>query len=120
MNHVLIPLDQHPSSDAAVERGLRALCMFGDGCARMTLLHIGSESRFPQVRIPEGPWQIERVVRSGNAAAEIVAAAEESQANLIMMVTEGTNGFLDALRGSTTAQVLRQAPCPVLAIPAQP
>jgi nucleotide-binding universal stress UspA family protein len=33
------------------------------------------------------------------------------------MVTEGSHGFLDALRGSTTQQIIRQAPCPVLAIP---
>jgi len=32
------------------------------------------------------------------------------------MPTAGHQGFLDALRGSTTEQVLRKAPCPVLAI----
>ena len=39
-------------------------------------------------------------------------------ANLIMMATAGHQGFLDALRGSTTERVLRHAPCPVLAVPA--
>lgn len=118
MDHVLVPVDHSPDSGSAVERGLRAISMFGGDQSDLTLLHVGSESKFPEVQIPDGPWQVHRVVRKGNAAAEIVATAEESRANLIIMVTEGTHGFLDVLRGTTTAQVLRQAPCPVLAIPA--
>jgi nucleotide-binding universal stress UspA family protein len=35
-----------------------------------------------------------------------------------VMATEGRNGFLDALRGSHSEQVLRQCACPLLAIPA--
>jgi nucleotide-binding universal stress UspA family protein len=34
------------------------------------------------------------------------------------MATEGRHGFLDAVRGSTTERVLREAGCPVLAVPA--
>ena len=94
-----------------------AITMFGGDQAKLTLLHVGSESEFPEVYIPDGTWNIERVVRKGNAAAEIVSVAQECQANLIAMMTEGAHGFLDALRGTTTAQVLRHAPCPVLAIP---
>jgi nucleotide-binding universal stress UspA family protein len=120
MDQVVVPVDHHPDGESAVERGLRAISMYGGDRAKLTLLHIGSESRFPKVHIPDGPWQIQRVARKGNAAAEILAVAEECQANLIIMVTEGTHGFLDVVRGTTTAQVLRQAPCPVLAVPAQP
>lgn len=32
------------------------------------------------------------------------------------MATKGHEGFLDALRGTTTERVLRQAECPVLAV----
>ena len=34
------------------------------------------------------------------------------------MTTDGRDGFLDALRGSHSERVLRQAPAPVLAVPA--
>jgi nucleotide-binding universal stress UspA family protein len=34
------------------------------------------------------------------------------------MSTNGHNGFLDALCGSITEQVLRDAHCPLLAVPA--
>jgi nucleotide-binding universal stress UspA family protein len=39
--------------------------------------------------------------------------------NLIVMSTDGRNGFLDALRGSHSERVLRQTPCPLLAIPVE-
>jgi nucleotide-binding universal stress UspA family protein len=44
--------------------------------------------------------------------------ATEQPADLIAMATEGHKGFLDVLRGSTTERVLRDARCPVLAVPA--
>ena len=34
------------------------------------------------------------------------------------MATEGRHGVVDALRGSVTERVVRDAPCPVLAVPA--
>ena len=48
---------------------------------------------------------------------QILDAASDQRVGLIAMATEGHRGFLDALRGSTTEQVLRRAACPVLAIP---
>ncbi len=50
-------------------------------------------------------------------AQEIVDTATQRRSNLIIMVTQGHHGILDALRGSVTEQVVRQAPCPVLAVP---
>ena len=47
----------------------------------------------------------------------IVDAANDWQPDLIGMPTAGHRGFLDALRGSTTERVLRQTPCPLLAVP---
>jgi nucleotide-binding universal stress UspA family protein len=50
---------------------------------------------------------------------QILTTSEDHDADLIVMPTQGRDGFLDALRGSTTEQVLRAARCPVLAVPAQ-
>jgi len=47
----------------------------------------------------------------------VLDTARELSADVIVMVTEGRNGFLDALRGSTTEQILRGAKCPVMAVP---
>jgi nucleotide-binding universal stress UspA family protein len=57
-------------------------------------------------------------IRKGDPVEAITDFANEWPADLIVMPTAGHVGYLDALRGSTTERVLRQAPCPVLAMPA--
>jgi nucleotide-binding universal stress UspA family protein len=47
----------------------------------------------------------------------IVDAASKEAVDLIVMSTDGRNGFLDALRGSHSERVLRNAPCPLLTVP---
>jgi hypothetical protein len=63
-------------------------------------------------------FEVTREARSGDVVDEILAAAAGCQADLIAMATAGHQGFLDVLRGSTTERVLRNAPCPMLAVPA--
>lgn len=46
--------------------------------------------------------------------------AEAAPCGLVAMPTAGRQGILDAIRGSTTERVVREAPCPVLALPAEP
>jgi nucleotide-binding universal stress UspA family protein len=58
------------------------------------------------------------VTRQGDVTEVILETAREQTADLIVMSTEGRNGFLDALRGSQTERVLRGSACPLLAIPA--
>jgi nucleotide-binding universal stress UspA family protein len=54
--------------------------------------------------------------RNGNVVAEIVAAAEEIKAGLIVMGTHGQGRLTQLLLGSTTEGVARWAPCPVLTV----
>jgi nucleotide-binding universal stress UspA family protein len=56
-------------------------------------------------------------VREGPVVETIISVAEEIDANIIVMPTAGHHGLLDDLRGSVTERVLREAPCPVLAVP---
>ena len=80
--------------------------------------HVGESNRMPAMDLPTDPgWSWNKVLKQGDVVAEIIKEANRLPANLIVMVTKGRNGFLDALRGSVTEQVLRQAPCPVLAVP---
>ena len=73
----------------------------------------------PAVPAPEIPgWTWNRVAREGNPAEVILRTAGETAADLIIMTTDGPDGFLDALRGTTSELVLRQAPCPVANLPA--
>ena len=62
-----------------------------------------------------GP-QVHRQVLSGSPAAEIIKAAEEHDAGLVV-VAAGGRGISDAiLVGSTAERVQHYAPCPVLVV----
>jgi nucleotide-binding universal stress UspA family protein len=66
-------------------------------------------------RLPAG--SIRFAVTLGKAAPQIVKAARDLKADLIVMGTHGLGGASRLLLGSTTEHVLRKAGVPVLAIP---
>ncbi len=57
-------------------------------------------------------------VRGGHPAREILAVAEEIQANLIVLGSHGRGGFEHLLLGSVAERVMRKAGCPVMVVPA--
>jgi nucleotide-binding universal stress UspA family protein len=57
------------------------------------------------------------LTRTGPVVEAIVNAADELEADLLVMATKGHDGILDAFRGSTTEQVLRRAERALLAVP---
>jgi nucleotide-binding universal stress UspA family protein len=60
--------------------------------------------------------RVEHLYREGDPAGEILCAAEECHADLIVMGTHGRSGISRLLLGSVAEAVLRKAPCPVLTI----
>lgn len=56
------------------------------------------------------------IVRTGNAAEEILKATEETKADLIAMSTHGRSGLRRLAFGSITDKVLRHSPVPVLTV----
>jgi nucleotide-binding universal stress UspA family protein len=59
---------------------------------------------------------VDKQIRSGSPAAEIIAAAEENDAGLVV-VASGGRGLSDTfLLGSTAQRVQHYAPCPVLVV----
>ena len=59
-------------------------------------------------------FAVDSMLREGHAWREIVAAAQETKADLIVVGTEGRRGVPRALLGSVAEKVVRRAPCPVL------
>ena len=57
------------------------------------------------------------MVRSGDVIQTILDNAESIDADLIVMATDGRDGFLDALRGSHSERVVRHASAPLLTVP---
>jgi nucleotide-binding universal stress UspA family protein len=118
LHKVLVPVDHEPNPAAAMgDIAVFVHSLTGaDGEAR--LLHVGANP--PRVQHPAEPHRLLPVaIRDGDPVEIINNVANEWPADLIVMPTAGHLGALDALRGSTTERVVRQAPCPVLAMPTE-
>lgn len=58
-------------------------------------------------------------ILEGNPAISVARIAEEQEATLIVMGTQGASGIKKALIGTTTVSLIREAKCPILVVPAQ-
>lgn len=62
---------------------------------------------------------LRKKVRTGNVREEILEELRETQADLVVLGTHGLGGFDRMAIGSVAADVVREAPCSVLVIPAK-
>ena len=116
LKRILVPVDSNPSPTAALLFATRAASLAGGEAVDLQMLRVGES--LPSFDVPMAPnctWT--PVARAGDVVDTIIATAEEEDMDLIVMATAGHEGILDALRGSVTEQVLRRAPCPLLAVP---
>ena len=60
------------------------------------------------------------IVRAGNAAYEVVLAANRLNTDLIVLSTNGRSGLKRAVLGSTAERIVRHAKCPVLTVRRRP
>jgi nucleotide-binding universal stress UspA family protein len=63
-----------------------------------------------------GLKNIERIVQTGVPYQEIMSCAVKNKIDMIIIGTHGRTGIDRILFGSTAAQVVRNAPCPVLTV----
>ena len=67
-----------------------------------------------------GPVKFETAFGDGSPALDICAFAKDHSVDLIITSTHGFTGLKHVLIGSITEQVVRHAPCSVLAVPSHP
>jgi nucleotide-binding universal stress UspA family protein len=119
LKNILIPVAPVPAAQPAIQAAVRLAQRLNCPTGQFTLLHVGDDSEMPEVSCPELPgWEWTKLSQKGDITQVILQTARGMEADLIVMSTEGRQGFLDALRGSTSEQILRQCACPLLAIPA--
>jgi nucleotide-binding universal stress UspA family protein len=120
LKNILIPVAQVPNAQPSIQAAVRIAQGLNCATGRFTILHVGDDTTMPGVNCPELPgWEWTKLSQKGEIIEVILQTARATEADLIVMSTEGHNGFLDALRGSHSEQVLTQCACPLLAIPAQ-
>jgi nucleotide-binding universal stress UspA family protein len=117
LRNILIPLAHKPSPQPALDATARFVRNLQVDAGTVTLLHVGPDAA-PPVRCPDVPgWTWRRMSAIGDPAERILWAAGDLAADLIVMTTDGPEGFLDGLRGTTSARVLNKARCPVANLP---
>ncbi len=118
LKNILIPVSKAPQPQLAVTAAARLVRQLGIPAGTFTLLSVGGPGPISDLVLPELPgWTWQNKTPDGDVTSRILEAADEVDADVIVMSTAGRHGFLDALRGSTSEQVLRRAACPLLAVP---
>lgn len=111
---ILLPLADKPSPEHAFQSVETLLPSIGLGGLTVHLMTVGRD----QADLLDCRGQRRNVPRSDGPVVEtIVTMAERVGADLVVMPTAGRHGLMDAMRGSTTSQILAQSACPVLAVP---
>lgn len=119
LKNILIPVAFAPPAQPAIQAAVRIASRLSCTSGVFTILHVGEDGSMPDIRCPKlAGWRWNKLTKSGEVVDVIDQTVRETEADLIVMSTEGRNGFLDALRGSHSERVLRKARCPILVIPA--
>lgn len=127
IQRILVPVDGSPPSLAALEH---AVVLAEDYDAEIEVLHVippediltSTDRNAAERAIEEALEHVElgllhhvtRTTIAGDPQREILEAARG--ADLVVMGTHGRIGRLHAMLGSTTEEVVRNAPCPVLTV----
>jgi nucleotide-binding universal stress UspA family protein len=118
LRRILVPIAVEPDPRPALVYAARATLLAGGEPVELVALHVGTNAPKLALPAPAGPgctWRVEQAI--GDVEDMIVRFAETGRADLVVMATRGPDSLADVLGGSTTEQVLRRAPCPVLAVP---
>jgi nucleotide-binding universal stress UspA family protein len=141
---ILVAIDFSPASRRALERAIRwfptarITAVTAYGTARRSLLGDDAEVReaaaetrrlalkgfLDEVREALGPGHestiVVPVVERGWAEEVILACAQETKPDLLVVGTHARGGLQHAVLGSVAQWVLTEAPCDVLAVPPAP
>ena len=121
LQNILIPVALTPRAQPAIDAAARLVEKWKSPEGTFTLMHVGAQDTMPTFRCPEvAGWKWQKELRTGEVIQMIVETAGELKADLIVMSTDGRNGFLDGLRGSHSERVLRYGAAPLLTIPVGP
>lgn len=119
LDRILVPFDVEPHPQPAIDAVEQLVNLLSVDAVSCQLLHIGGNSAsLPAPQVPSHSrvrW--ETTFQDGEIVSGILDVAADQGASLIALTTQGQHGFLDALRGSTAEQILRAAPCSLLAVP---
>jgi nucleotide-binding universal stress UspA family protein len=137
---ILVPVDFSDHSKEALDTAIQIAHLFGSTVHLLHCYHIQTAGISPYgIVLPSGyyadiraaaekhlnDWyemvsnegiQSESILSADSPSLAINLAAEEVEADLIVMGTRGLSGLKHAVLGSVAERVVRLAPCPVLTV----
>ena len=137
---ILVPVDFSDHSKEALDTAIQIAHLFGSTIHLLHCYHIQTAGISPYgIVLPEGyyaeirdaaekqlnDWhemlsneeiQSKSMLSADSPSLAINLAAEEIEADLIVMGTRGLSGLKHAVLGSVAERVVRLAPCPVLTV----
>ncbi|MEM9105077.1 MAG: universal stress protein [Pseudomonadota bacterium] len=118
LDHVLVPVDDKPDPQLAIDAVVRLTKSWEGTVGTLEALHVGEGMMRSTLFVPELEGTVlKSTARTGDPEEVIPAVASDHKTDLIVMVYAGPDRLAEKLTGSTTEQVMRAAPCPVLALP---
>ena len=120
VRRILCAASGSPHSAATITCASRLAAGAG---SHLTLVHVrepGRRESEPAVPAEAAPVAFERRILSGAPAAEILKAAEEDRADLIVVGRHDRDSSLLGFVGSTCTRLQQTAPCAVLTVPPAP
>jgi nucleotide-binding universal stress UspA family protein len=121
LRRILLPIDPGTDARPAMIRALRSAELLQDPAFEITLVHVGDGDETVVDDLPQLPFcRWNAVRRSGNPAEQILSVADEQSADAIYMSTSWSSPSIARAEGGVTEAVLREAGCPVAAVPVGP
>lgn len=118
LTNIVIPVAASPHPQPAIYAAARIVEKFKCAKGTFTIVHVGKQETLPKFECPEiAGWTWQTELLGGDVIKSIIAAAKAFRAELVVMATDGRNGFLDGLRGSHSERVLRHGTVPLLTVP---
>jgi nucleotide-binding universal stress UspA family protein len=115
LNKIIIPVADAPSPDFSFQMLHRLLQLIPGQSPDVYGVHVGNTFPLvPAVFIEDISWN--EVLKEDSVPQSIIALAKEEDADLIIMSTNGRDTITQKIAGSITEQVLKDTPCPVLAV----
>lgn len=119
LRRVLVPVGSDVDAGAALAAARALAALAGARGAEYEVLHVGNGD---DLALPLAGRDIKVRTRRADhgLVATIVGEARTADVGVIVLSTHGHDGASDVLLGSVTERVVRDAPCPTLAVPIVP
>ena len=118
LKNILVPVCHSPNPNLSVEAAVELSLQLGCEHPEIYCVFVGPENQAPSIDAhgSDRYTVYGEVLEKEEPVEEILKMAVDIDAQLIVMATDGPQGFLDGLRGTTAQQIVRRAKCPVLMI----